>query len=161
LLNPRRTAFLEVLRRMGAHVDSGVRRVDPEPVGWLEARTSRLKGTEVWPEEVAGLIDEVPILAVAAACAEGELVVRGAGELRVKESGRIAALCEGLRVLGAEVEEYPDGLRVRGGARLRGARVRSHGDHRIAMALAVAGLAAAGDTDIEDAECIAISFPEF
>jgi 3-phosphoshikimate 1-carboxyvinyltransferase len=161
LLNPRRTAFLDVLRRMGAHVESGVRRADPEPVGWLEARTSRLKGTEVRPEEVAGLIDEVPILAVAAACADGELVVRGAGELRVKESDRIAALCEGLRLLGAEVEEYPDGLRVRGGASLRGARVRSHGDHRIAMALAVAGLAAAGETDIEDAECIAISFPEF
>ncbi|PYQ55917.1 MAG: 3-phosphoshikimate 1-carboxyvinyltransferase [Acidobacteria bacterium] len=161
LLNPRRTAFLDVLRRMGAHLDSGVRRDDPEPVGWLEARTSHLKGTEVKPDEVAGLIDEVPILAVAAACAEGELVVRGAGELRIKESDRIAALCEGLRRMGADVEEHPDGLTVRGGPRLRGASVRSHGDHRIAMALAVAGLAASGDTEIEDAECVAISFPEF
>jgi 3-phosphoshikimate 1-carboxyvinyltransferase len=161
LLNPRRTAFLDVLRRMGAHVDSGVRRTDPEPVGWLEARTSRLKGAEVRPEEVAGLIDEVPILAVAAACADGELVVRGAGELRVKESDRIAALSEGLRRLGADVEEFPDGLTVRGGRPLVGGTVRSHGDHRIAMALAVAGLAASGDTEIEGAACIAISFPEF
>ena len=107
------------------------------------------------------LIDEVPVLAVAAALGEGELVVRNAAELRVKESDRIATLAEGLRRLGGEVEEHPDGLTVRGHARLRGTSVRSHGDHRIAMALAVAGLAAQGETEIEGAECASVSFPEF
>jgi 3-phosphoshikimate 1-carboxyvinyltransferase len=161
LLNPRRTAFLDVLRRMGAQIETGVRREDPEPVGWIEARSSRLGGATVTAEEVPGLIDEVPILAVAAACGEGELVVRGAAELRVKESDRIATLAEGLRRLGGQVEEHPDGLTVRGGATLHGASVRSHGDHRIAMALAIAGLAVPGETTIEDPSCIAVSFPEF
>jgi 3-phosphoshikimate 1-carboxyvinyltransferase len=161
LLNPRRTAFLDVLRRMGAHVETGIRGEDPEPVGWIEARSSRLGGTEVRAEEVPALIDEVPILAVAAAFGHGELLVRGASELRVKESDRIATLAEGLRRLGGAVDEHPDGLTVRGGTPLRGASVRSHGDHRIAMALAIAGLAAEGETTIEDAGCIAVSFPEF
>jgi 3-phosphoshikimate 1-carboxyvinyltransferase len=161
LLNPRRTAFLDVLRRMGAHIETGLRQEHPEPVGWIEARFSPLGGAEITAEEVPALIDEVPILAVAAACGRGALVVRGAAELRVKESDRIAALAEGLRRLGGAVEEHPDGLTVRGGTPLRGAPVRSHGDHRIAMALAIAGLAAEGETDIEDAGCIAVSFPEF
>jgi len=161
LLNPRRTAFLDVLRRMGAHLETGTRREDPEPVGWIEARSSRLGSAVVSAEEVPALIDEVPALAVAAACGDGELVVRNAAELRVKESDRIATLAEGLRRLGASVDEHPDGLTVRGTRRLRGASVASHGDHRIAMAMAVAGLAAEGETEIQDAECIGISFPEF
>jgi len=161
LLNPRRTAFLDVLRRMGAHVETGLRREDPEPVGWIEARSSRLHGAEVAAAEVPALIDEVPILAVAGAFADGLLVVRNAAELRVKESDRIAALAEGLRRLGGSVEEHPDGLTVQGGDPLRGASVRSHGDHRIAMAFAVAGLGAEGETEIEDPACIAVSFPEF
>jgi 3-phosphoshikimate 1-carboxyvinyltransferase len=161
LLNPRRTAFVDVLRRMGAHIETGITRERPEPVGWIEARFSRLEGTEITAEEVPALIDEVPILAVAAASGHGDLVVREAAELRVKESDRIAALAEGLRRLGAAVEEHPDGLTVRGGTKLHGASVRSHGDHRIAMALAIAGLAAEGETLIEDAGCIAVSFPEF
>lgn len=161
LLNPRRTAFLDVLRRMGARIETGIRHEHPEPVGWIEARFSPLAGAEITTEEVPALIDEVPILAVAAACGRGDLVVRGAAELRVKESDRIAALAEGLRRLGAAATEHPDGLTVRGGRPLRGARVRSHGDHRIAMALAIAGLAAEGETEIEDAGCIAVSFPEF
>ena len=161
LLNPRRIAFLDVLRRMGAHVETGLRGEDPEPVGWIEARSSRLGSAEVRADEVPALIDEVPILAVAAAFGDGELVVRNAAELRVKESDRIATLAEGLRRMGARVEEHPDGLTVRGGTPLTGAAVRSHGDHRIAMALAIAGLAAAGETEIEDSACIAVSFPEF
>ncbi|HEV7502747.1 MAG TPA: 3-phosphoshikimate 1-carboxyvinyltransferase, partial [Vicinamibacteria bacterium] len=161
LLNPRRIAFLDVLRRMGAQIEIGIRREDPEPVGWIEARSSRLGSATIAAEEVPALIDEVPILAVAAACGEGELVVHGAAELRVKESDRIAALAEGLRRLGGRVEEHPDGLTVVGGTPLRGASVRSHGDHRIAMAFAIAGLAASGETEIEDAGCIAVSFPEF
>jgi 3-phosphoshikimate 1-carboxyvinyltransferase len=146
---------------MGGHIETGVRQEAPEPVGWIEARTSALRGVEVPPETVPALIDEVPALAVAGARAEGTFAVSGAAELRVKESDRIAALAEGLRAMGARVEERPDGLAVSGGPPLRGARVRAHGDHRIAMALSVAALAAQGDTHLEDAECAAVSFPEF
>jgi 3-phosphoshikimate 1-carboxyvinyltransferase len=161
LLNPRRTAFLDVLRRMGAHIETGLDTESPEPVGWIEARASRLGSAVVSAAEVPALIDEVPILAVAAALGHGELVVRDAAELRVKESDRIATLAEGLRRMGATVDEHPDGLTIHGRGQLTGATVRSHGDHRIAMALAVAGLAAEGETEIEDAGCIAVSFPEF
>jgi 3-phosphoshikimate 1-carboxyvinyltransferase len=134
---------------------------DPEPVGSIVASSSRLHGTAVDPAVVPSLIDEVPALAAAAAFAEGTFTVRGAGELRVKESDRIAALAEGLAALGARVRELPDGLVVEGGARLRGARVRSQGDHRIAMALSVAALAAEGATEVEGAACVAVSFPGF
>ncbi len=103
----------------------------------------------------------MPALAVAAAFAEGTFTVSGAAELRVKESDRIAALAEGLSALGARVRELPDGLEIEGGSRLRGARVKSHGDHRIAMALSVAALAADGATEIEGSDCVAVSFPEF
>ena len=161
LLNPARTAFIDVLREMGAHIETGLRRSEPEPVGWIEARTSALHGVKVPPETVPALIDEVPALAVAGARAEGGFSVSGAAELRVKESDRIAALAEGLRAMGARVEERPDGLAIDGGPPLRGARVRAHGDHRIAMALSVAALAARGDTHVDDAECAAVSFPEF
>ena len=161
LLNPARTAFIDVLRQMGGHIETGVRQEAPEPVGWIEVRTSALRGVEVPPETVPALIDEVPALAVAGARAEGTFSVSGAAELRVKESDRIAALAEGLRAMGARVEERPDGLAVNGGPPLRGARVRAHGDHRIAMALSVAALAAQGDSHLEDAECAAVSFPEF
>jgi len=161
LLNPLRTAFLDVLRQMGAAIDTGVVHQDPEPVGWIAARSSALRGTAVPAAAVPALIDEIPVLAVAAAHATGTFTVTGAGELRAKESDRIAALCEGLSRMGAAVEERPDGFVVDGGHRLRGAAVRAHGDHRIAMALAVAALAAEGETEIEGAECAAVSFPGF
>jgi 3-phosphoshikimate 1-carboxyvinyltransferase len=161
LLNPRRIGFLDVLKEMGGHIETGVRQDEPEPVGWIEARTSQLHGVDVGGDAVPALIDEVPALAVAATRAEGTFTVSGAGELRVKESDRIAALAEGLRRLGGTVEEHPDGLTVRGSGALRGAAVRSHGDHRIAMALSVAALAAVGPTEISDAECVAVSFPDF
>jgi len=161
LLNPRRTAFLDVLRAMGADLRTGVDEWTPEPVGWIEARSSRLEGVRVAPEIVPGLIDEVPALAVAAAHARGSFSVSGASELRVKESDRITALAEGLGRMGAAVDEHPDGFTVHGGRRLTGAAVNAQGDHRIAMALAVAALAAEGDTDIEDAACASVSFPEF
>lgn len=161
LLNPGRTAFLDVLEAMGGQIGRGVTSTEPEPVGWIEARSSVLRGTEVPPALVPALIDEIPALAVAAAHAEGAFTVAGAAELRVKESDRIAALAEGLSRLGAAVEERPDGLVVRGGRRLAGASVRAHGDHRIAMALAVAALTAGGETEIEGAECASVSFPEF
>jgi 3-phosphoshikimate 1-carboxyvinyltransferase len=161
LLSPTRTAFLDVLRAMGGRVEVLLETTDPEPVGSIVATSSRLHGTAVDPAFVPSLIDEVPALAVAAAFAEGPFTVTGAGELRVKESDRIAALAEGLAALGARVRELPDGLVVEGGAPLRGARVRSHGDHRIAMALSVAALGAEGATEVEGAECVAVSFPGF
>jgi len=162
LLNPRRTAFLDVLKTMGASVETGITREETEPVGWITARSSPLRGTAVGADAVPALIDELPALAVAATRAEGALTVVGAAELRTKESDRIATLCQGLRSMGAEVEERPDGFVVRGGRPLRGAVVRSHGDHRIAMALAVAALAAGqGETEIEDADCADVSFPGF
>lgn len=161
LLNPGRIAFLHVLRRMGGVVRSGIERTEPEPVGWIEAETSALRGTDIDPEDVASLIDELPILAVAGAAARGTFRIAGAEELRVKESDRIAAMAEGLTRMGARVEEQRDGLVIEGGRPLRGAAVRSRGDHRIAMALAVAGLIAAGETVIEGAECASVSFPGF
>jgi 3-phosphoshikimate 1-carboxyvinyltransferase len=161
LLNPRRIAFLDVLRAMGGDIETGVEEATPEPVGWIEARSSRLLGVTVAPEIVPGLIDEVPALSVAAAHARGSFTITGAEELRVKESDRIAALAEGLGRMGAVVDEHKDGLTIHGGRRLHGAAVAAQGDHRIAMALAVAALAAEGHTDIEDAACASVSFPEF
>lgn len=161
LLNPARTAFLDVLRAMGAHMEVTVEREEPEPVGWIAARTSALHGTTVAPEQVAALIDEVPALAVAAACAEGRFAISGAEELRIKESDRIAALAEGLSRMGVHIEERPDGFVLDGGRGLRGARVAAHDDHRIAMCLAVAALVATGETEIEGADAAAVSFPEF
>jgi 3-phosphoshikimate 1-carboxyvinyltransferase len=161
LLNPQRVAFVDVLREMGARIETGVVTAEPEPVGWMVARSSRLRGTTVPAAVVPGLIDEVPALAVAAAHADGDFVLTGARELRVKESDRIAALVEGLSRMGASVEELPDGFVVHGGRPLRGATVRALSDHRIAMALSIAGLTAAGETVVEGAECAAVSFPEF
>jgi 3-phosphoshikimate 1-carboxyvinyltransferase len=161
LLSPTRSAFLDVLRQMGADVETRLEATFPEPTGTIVARSSRLHGTAVDPALVPSLVDEVPALAAAAAFAEGTFTVTGAAELRVKESDRIRALAEGLGALGARVRELPDGLVVEGGAPLRGGRVRSHGDHRIAMALSVAALGAEGATEVEGAECVAVSFPGF
>jgi 3-phosphoshikimate 1-carboxyvinyltransferase len=150
-----------VLRDMGADLEWQATSTEPEPVGWIEARSSRLRGYDVPPRLVPGLIDEVPALAVAAAAAEGTTRISGAAELRLKESDRIAALAEGLARMGAAVSEQKDGLTIEGGRPLKGAAVRSFGDHRIAMALAIAALGAEGDTELEGAECAAVSFPEF
>jgi 3-phosphoshikimate 1-carboxyvinyltransferase len=161
LLNPTRTAFLDVLREMGGDIESGLSASEHEPVGWIEARASKLVGVAVDPAKVPALIDEVPALAVAGACASGEFSVSGAAELRVKESDRVAALAEGLSRMGADVVERPDGLVVRGGRPLAGAQVRAHEDHRIAMALSVAALAATGTTTLEGSESVAVSYPRF
>jgi 3-phosphoshikimate 1-carboxyvinyltransferase len=161
LLNPLRVAFIDVLKGMGARIGVGLTAREPEPVGWIAASSSELRGLEVPPDLVPALIDEVPALAVAAALAQGTTRISGASELRVKESDRVSALAEGLARLGATVEEKPDGLIVKGGGALRGAAVDARGDHRIAMALAVAALAAEGETEVAEAECAAVSFPEF
>jgi 3-phosphoshikimate 1-carboxyvinyltransferase len=160
--NPTRTGVLEVLRAMGASIQSVTdSHAAAEPFADLVVRGGALRGAEIGGALVPRLIDEVPILAVAACFAEGPTEIRDAAELRVKESDRIRAIATELGRLGARVTERPDGLRLEGGARLRGAVVQSGGDHRMAMALVVAGLLADGETVVEDTECIATSFPGF
>jgi 3-phosphoshikimate 1-carboxyvinyltransferase len=168
-LNPTRAAVLETFRSLGVALEvSGARERSNEPTGRLRvagagALAPAARGANVLRGAlVAQLIDELPVLAVVGTGVEGGLEIRDARELRVKESDRISATVENLRAMGARVEEFDDGLRVEGPVRLRGARLRSFGDHRIAMAFAVAALAAEGETEIEGAEeCVAVSFPEF
>ncbi len=162
-VNPTRTGLLDVLANMGANVERlNERESGGEPVADLRVRTVEgMEGTTVGGELVPRMIDEFPILAVLATQAEGETVVRDAAELRVKESDRVAAVVEELRKMGAQIEPADDGFVVSGPTRLQGAYVDSHGDHRLAMALAIAGLIAEGETVIEDAECIDKSFPQF
>jgi len=161
-LNDTRTALLAVLLRMGAQVREAVEDVDQlEPRGIVEVTGFPLKATVIQGKEVPRLIDELPILSVAGALANGKTIVRGAEELRVKESDRIAAIAHNLRTMGAQVAELSDGLEIHGPAPLHGARVASFGDHRIAMAFAIAGLFADGETIIQDAECIRESYPGF
>lgn len=161
-VNPTRTGVLDVLRQMGANLELLNRReISGEPVADLRMRSSSLKGTVIAGELIPRLVDEVPALAVAGAVAGGETVIRDAAELKVKESDRLAVLTRELRKFNADLEELPDGLIIRGGRPLQGAVCRSHGDHRIAMAMAVAGLVARGQTVVQDAGCVAVSFPGF
>jgi 3-phosphoshikimate 1-carboxyvinyltransferase len=161
-VNPTRTGLLGLLAAMGATIETEQpREISGEPVADLTARPAALRGVTASGSEIVAMIDEFPILCVAAAVAKGETLVRDAGELRVKESDRIAVMGKELRKLGVGIEELSDGVRIEGGASLRGAVCNSHGDHRIAMALAVAGLAAQGETIIEDVHCIETSFPGF
>jgi 3-phosphoshikimate 1-carboxyvinyltransferase len=152
-LGPARDGFVHVLARMGAAIDVDGPRV--------RARPAALRSTVVEGREVPGLIDEIPVLAVAAAVAEGTTQFRHVGELRVKESDRVLTMAEGLAKLGADVAVTDDSLAVRGPAQLHGATVDAHGDHRVAMALAVAGLVAEGQTTVEGWESVAISYPRF
>jgi 3-phosphoshikimate 1-carboxyvinyltransferase len=149
-----RAGFVEVLSRMGA---------DVERLGetTLRAAHGSLRGTDVEADEIPAVVDEIPVLAVAAAVADGPTSIGGAAELRVKESDRIATVADGLRAFGASVETKADGLVIGGGARLRGARVDAHGDHRVAMAMAVAAVAAEGDSIVEGWESVATSYPRF
>ncbi len=161
LLNPTRTGFQRVLTRMGAKLSEKVVSFEPERVGNVEISYSGLKGVTVTADEVASLIDEVPMLAVLATYAEGVTEVRGAEELRVKESDRIEAVATNLRRMGAEIETFPDGFRLRGPQKLRGCPIDSFHDHRIAMAFAIGALGASGETQILNCESVAISYPEF
>ncbi|MBN2002212.1 MAG: 3-phosphoshikimate 1-carboxyvinyltransferase [Anaerolineae bacterium] len=161
-VNPTRTGLLEVLAEMGAEIGmDNVREQGGEPVADLVVRAASLVGTEIGGDTVVRMIDEFPILAVAATQAEGRTVVRDAAELRVKETDRVAVVVEELRKMGATIEAREDGFVVEGPTQLRGAVVSSHDDHRLGMALAVAGLIAQGETVIEHAERIADSFPGF
>ena len=161
-LNDTRTALLGVLLRMGAQVREAVEDVDQlEPRGIVEVTGFPLKGTVIQGKEVPRLIDELPILSVAGALANGRTVIRQAGELRVKETDRIAAIAHNLRAMGTQVAELNDGLEISGPASLHGAQVASFGDHRIAMAFAIAGLFTEGETVVQDTECIRESYPGF
>jgi 3-phosphoshikimate 1-carboxyvinyltransferase len=162
-LNPRRTGFLDVLRRMGADVtiesDSNAQ---GEPVGTVRVEGGGLEGTEVGGDEIGSLIDELPLVAVLAACARGKTVIRDADELRKKESDRIDAVSRNLEAMGVDVAERPDGLVIHHADRLRGGvEIDSRGDHRIAMAFTVLALLAEAEISIRDIECIQTSYPEF
>ncbi|MCM2323631.1 MAG: 3-phosphoshikimate 1-carboxyvinyltransferase [Oligoflexia bacterium] len=161
-LNPTRTGFLEVLRRMGARVEEQVSVREPEPVGTVRVSApSGLRGTVVRPEEVPSLIDEIPVLAVLATQAEGRTEIQGAEELRVKETDRIEAVAVNLRAMGVGLETFEGGLAVHGRQLLRAAPIRTFLDHRIAMAFSVAALVAEGVTEIDHPECVSISYPDF
>jgi len=162
-LNPSRTALLDVLDGMGADITIENERVQgSEPVGDITVRSAELSGIEVGGRLIPNLIDEIPVIAVAAACATGRTEIRDAEELRVKETDRLHALAQNLQALGADVQEREDGLIIDGnGPNLLGTSVRSYDDHRIAMAMGVAGLVAHGTTTVADAECARVSFPDF
>jgi 3-phosphoshikimate 1-carboxyvinyltransferase len=161
-LNPTRTGLLDVLVPMGGRVTViNLEMLNGELIGDLHVEASSLRGGEIPESAVPGLIDELPALAVLGTQMEQGLTFRGAAELRVKESDRLAAVAENLRRMGAEVEEFPDGLRVAGRQTLHGAEIDPYDDHRIAMAFAVAGLVAQGNTLIKNSGCVDISFPDF
>ncbi len=161
-VNPTRTGILDALTEMGVRVSlENERMTGGEPVADLRVRSSELRGITVAGAMVPRLIDELPLVAVAGAVASGVTEIRDAAELRVKESDRIATMAAGLRRLGATVEERPDGMIVRGGGKLAGAHCESHGDHRVAMSLAVAGLVALGSTEIQGAEAVDKSYRGF
>ena len=160
-VNPTRAGILEILRRMGADISEHRRRdYGDEPVADLQVRTAQLRGIDIPPELVPLAIDEFPAILVAAACAEGQTRLRGAAELRVKESDRIAVMAEGLRRLGIAAEATEDGMLIEGG-RPQGGEIDSHGDHRIAMAFAMAGMVAQSPVTIHDCANVATSFPGF
>ena len=160
-VNPTLSAVLEILRLMGADIERSRERIESnEPVCDLRVRSAELKGIDVPPEFVANAIDEFPVIAVAAAGASGITRIRRVSELRVKESDRIAAMVQGLTQLGIDVVEYPDGMDVVGGQFTSGS-VDSFGDHRIAMAFAVAGCFADGPVEVFEADNIRTSFPNF
>lgn len=160
-LNPTRTAFFDVLRRFGAEVDVTETRAGPEPSGCVGVRGAALRAITIEPHEVPGVIDELPLVGVLGAFAHGTTVVSGAAELRVKESDRIETFAAAARALGVDVDTFPDGFAVHGPARWRDGAVVTAGDHRIAMAFAVAGRAAGVRVTLDDPDCAAVSFPGF
>lgn len=161
-LNPTRAGFLDVLRRMGATLETiHLREEGGETTGTIISVPSRLRGTEITAREVPTLIDELPLFACVAARAEGESIVRGAAELRVKESDRIATIVKNLQTLGVGADELPDGFRVVGTKNPMRGRVETQKDHRIAMSFGVLGLVAGNQIEVDDPSCVAVSYPEF
>jgi 3-phosphoshikimate 1-carboxyvinyltransferase len=165
-LNPTRKGYLDVINQLGAQVEiANVRTEHGEPVGDIRVTGGHLKtgadGLLLEGAIIPNIIDEIPILAVMATQVEGRIEVRGARELRIKESDRIKMVVAGIRAMGGEIEEFEDGFTITGPQKLKGARIETESDHRIAMAFAMAGLMAEGRTEIVDADCAAVSFPEF
>ena len=161
-INPTRDGILHVFRQMGGTITMENLRTDGgEPVADLIVQSSSLHGTVIQGDIIPTLIDELPVIAAAACFAEGKTIIRDAAELKVKESNRIAVMTHNLKAMGADVEETPDGMIIHGGRPLHGTIIDSHGDHRIAMTFAVAGLAAQGETLIPDWDCVNISYPDF
>jgi 3-phosphoshikimate 1-carboxyvinyltransferase len=160
-LNPTRSGILSALTRMGARLSESIDEENGEPVGSVEVVGHKLRAIEIGGDDIPKLIDEIPIIAVAGALAEGTTIIRDARELRVKESDRISAVAENLRRMGVTVQEFADGMEITGGAQLKGATVDSLGDHRIAMAFAIAGLYADGETVVRDTDCVNTSYPGF
>ena len=162
LMNPTRARLLDILIQMGLKISvAHLEEHQGELIGTIEARGAAWKGAAIAGADTAALIDEIPVLAATAPYSESGLEVRDAKELRVKESDRIAAVATNLRKMGAEVEERPDGMRIAGGQHLHGAELDSFGDHRIAMAFAVAALRAEGETTICGADAAGVSYPRF
>ncbi|OQX39375.1 MAG: 3-phosphoshikimate 1-carboxyvinyltransferase, partial [Candidatus Sedimenticola endophacoides] len=160
-MNPTRDGVINILRLMGADIEVlNLRSVGGEPVADLRVRSARLRGIRIPEDQVPLAIDEFPVLFVAAACAEGETLLTGAEELRVKESDRIQVMADGLSALGVRAQPTPDGIRIQGGP-ISGGRVNGHGDHRISMAFAIAALRAAGALHIDDCANVDTSFPGF
>jgi 3-phosphoshikimate 1-carboxyvinyltransferase len=161
-VNPTRTGLLQVVRRMGGDVDVSTRAAEGgEPVADVVVRSAALRGTDVEPQEVPLVIDELPLVALLGAFAEGTTVVRGAAELRRKESDRVTTVVEGLRGLGARIEGAPDGFVVGGSGELAGGHIDAGGDHRIAMLGAVAGIASRDGVDVDGFEAASVSYPTF
>ncbi len=161
-INPTRTGLIDILKKMGANITlEDIREISGEPVADIYVKHARLDGIEIKGAMVLKAIDEFPAICVAASRAYGITKITGAEELRVKESDRIASMAKELRKMGVGVEEREDGLTIQGEAALKAAAIQSHGDHRIAMALIIAGLTADGETTIEDTECVNTSFPGF
>ncbi len=161
-INPTRSGVIDILQQMGGQLElCDERTLSGEPVADILVRSSRLHGIEIGGDLVPRAIDEFPVISVAAAMAEGTTVIRDARELRVKETDRIAAMVSELRALDGQVEALEDGMRIEGGDGVRGGKVASHGDHRIAMSMAVAALRASGEVTIADTACTATSFPNF
>ena len=161
-INPTRTGIIEILQKMGGKISlQNEHEVSGEPVADMHVQYSELSGIDIGGEQVLKAIDEFPVLCVASALASGMTKISGAAELRVKESDRIASMSTELQKMGVPVEEFEDGLAITGGEEIRAATVQSHGDHRIAMSMAIAGLTADGETTVENTECVNTSFPGF
>lgn len=161
-INPLRTGVLDILGQMGGNIELlNEREVSGEPVGDILVKSSDMRGTEIKGEMIPKAIDELPVIAAAACFADGETIIKDARELRVKETDRIRVMTAELRKLGAQVREFEDGMSITGGGSLKGAQCSSWGDHRIAMAVAVAATRAGGETVIDDADCVSVSYPGF
>lgn len=161
-LNPTRTGIIDVLREMGAEVEiDNLLTSGGEEIGDIIVKGRKLKATTITKEIIPRLIDEIPVIAIIAAMAEGTTIITGAEELKVKESNRISSMVTEMKKLGIRVRELPDGMEIEGSNEITGGQVESYGDHRIAMALAIAGLFAKEDVKVENSDCIAVSFPTF